>query len=122
MPITQLTPMSEIDRYTEQQLERLKQVLIRNLMYIGETVLNRARSTNSYKDRTGNLRSSIGYVITVDGRIIHSSSFQTVKQGKDGSSKGAAYVKSLARKIPAGDLPYCRGWYELRFLCVRKRA
>mgnify|MGYP007071180154 CR=1 FL=1 len=33
MPITQLTPMSEIDRYTEQQLERLKQVLIRNLMY-----------------------------------------------------------------------------------------
>ena len=41
MPITQLTPMSEIDRYTEQQLERLKQVLIRNLMYIGETVLNR---------------------------------------------------------------------------------
>lgn len=45
MPITQLTPMSEIDRYTEQQLERLKQVLIRNLMYIGETVLNRARST-----------------------------------------------------------------------------
>ena len=94
MPITQLTPMSEIDRYTEQQLERLKQVLIRNLMYIGETVLNRARSTNSYKDRTGNLRSSIGYVITVDGRII--------QQGKDGSSKGAAYVKSLARKFPQG--------------------
>ena len=35
MPIKQLTPMSEIDRYTEEQLERLKQVLIRNLMYIG---------------------------------------------------------------------------------------
>ncbi|WP_373190558.1 MULTISPECIES: hypothetical protein [Bacteroides] len=102
MPIRQLTPMSEIDRYTEQQLERLKQVLIRNLMYIGETVLNRARSTNSYKDRTGNLRSSIGYVITIDGRIIHSSNFQTVKQGKKGSSKGSAYVKSLARKFPQG--------------------
>jgi len=25
-----------------------------------------------------------------------------VKQGKDGSSKGAAYVKSLARKFPQG--------------------
>lgn len=122
MPITQLTPMSEIDRYTEQQLERLKQVLIRNLMYIGETVLNRARSTNSYKDRTGNLRSSIGYVITVDGRIIHSSSFQTVKQGKDGSSKRGSVCEKPRKKIPAGDLPYCRGWYELRFLCVRKRA
>ena len=98
MPITQLTPMSEIDRYTEQQLERLKQVLIRNLMYIGETVLNRARSTNSYKDRTGNLRSSIGYVITVDGRIIHSSSFQTVKQGKDGSSMGMYYSSYVSAK------------------------
>lgn len=102
MPIKQLTPMSEIDRYTEEQLERLKQVLIRNLMYIGETVLNRARSTNSYKDRTGNLRSSIGYVITVDGRIIRISAFQTVKQGKEGSSTGSAYVKRLVRQFPKG--------------------
>ena len=102
MPIKQLTPMSEIDRYTEEQLERLKQVLIRNLMYIGETVLNRARSTNSYKDRTGNLRSSIGYVITVDGRIIRTSAFQTVKQGKEGSSTGSAYVKRLVRQFPKG--------------------
>ena len=99
MPIKQLTPMSEIDRYTEEQLERLKQVLFRNLMYIGETVLNRARSTNSYKDRTGNLRSSIGYV---DGRIIRTSAFQTVKQGKEGSSTGSAYVKRLVRQFPKG--------------------
>lgn len=102
MPIRQLTPMTEIDRYTEEQLERLKQLIIRNLMYVGETVLNRARSTNSYKDQTGNLRSSIGYVITVDGRVVHSSSFQSVKQGKKGSSTGAAYVKSLVRQFPKG--------------------
>ncbi len=102
MPITQLTPMSEIERHTEEQIERLERVLFRNLMYIGETVLNKARSTNSYKDQTGNLRSSIGYVITVDGRIVHSSSFQTVKNGTEGTSKGAAYVKKLAREFPQG--------------------
>lgn len=55
MPIRQLTPMSEIDRYTEQELKRLQTVLIRSLQYCGEQVLNKARSTNSYKDQTGNL-------------------------------------------------------------------
>lgn len=80
MPIRQLTPMSEIDRYTEQELKRLQTVLIRSLQYCGEQVLNKARSTNSYKDQTGNLRSSLGYVVAVDGRVVYQSDFQTVKQ------------------------------------------
>ena len=100
MPIKQLTPMSEIDRYTEEQLERLKQVLIRNLMYIGETVLNRARSTNSYKDRTGNLRSSIGYVIVKGRRIVSMSSFDTVKGGGEGSSTGKKLAEDLGAMFP----------------------
>ena len=81
--------MSEIDRYTEQELKRLQTVLIRSLQYCGEQVLNKARSTNSYKDQTGNLRSSLGYVVAVDGRVVYQSDFQTVKQGRDGSEKGA---------------------------------
>lgn len=75
MPITQLTPMSEIERYTEEQIERLKISILRTFMYIGEACLNKARSTDSYKDQTGNLRSSIGYIITADGRVIKSSDF-----------------------------------------------
>lgn len=102
MPIRQLTPMSEIDRYTEQELKRLQTVLIRSLQYCGEQVLNTARSTNSYKDQTGNLRSSLGYVIAVDGRVVYLSDFQTVKQGRDGSEKGAAFAKKLVRRFPHG--------------------
>lgn len=94
--------MSEIDRYTEERLERLQTALIRTLQYIGETVLNRARSTNSYKDQTGNLRSSIGYVIAVDGRVVYQSDFKTVKSGQDGSEQGAAFAKKLVRRFPKG--------------------
>lgn len=102
MPIRQLTPMSEIDRYTEQELKRLQTVLIKSLQYCGEQVLNTARSTNSYKDQTGNLRSSLGYVIAVDGRVVYKSDFQTVKQGRDGSEQGAKFAKELVRRFPHG--------------------
>lgn len=102
MPIRQITPMSEIDRYTEQKLKGLEQAVIRTLTYCGELCLNVARSTNSYKDQTGNLRSSIGYVVTVDGRIVNQSDFETVKKGGDGSKQGAAFAKQLVRRFPKG--------------------
>lgn len=94
--------MSEIDKYTKLQLEGLRTALIRTLMYIGELVLNKARSTNSYKDQTGNLRSSIGYVIAVDGKVVKQSDFKTVKQGKNGTEQGAAFAKKLVRQFPKG--------------------
>ena len=102
MPIRQITPMSEIDRYTEQKLKGLEQAVIRTLTYCGELCLNVARSTNSYKDQTGNLRSSIGYVVTVDGRIVNQSDFETIKKGGDGSKQGAAFAKQLVRRFPKG--------------------
>lgn len=102
MPIRQITPMSEIDRYTEQRLRGLEQAVIRTLAYCGELCLNVARSTNSYKDQTGNLRSSIGYVVAVDGRIVSQSSFETVKEGGQGSKQGAAFAKQLVRRFPKG--------------------
>jgi hypothetical protein len=102
MPIKQITPMSAIDSYTEEQLNLIRENLIRTMLYIGETVLNTARSTNSYRDQTGNLRSSLGYAISIDGKIIRQSDFKTVKQGGEGSKEGAAFVKKLVRKFPKG--------------------
>lgn len=100
MPITQLTPMSEIKRYTEEQIERLKISILRTFMNIGEACLNKARSTDSYKDQTGNLRSSIGYIITADGRVIKSSDFAIVKSGSKGAKDGLAYAKKVAKEFP----------------------
>lgn len=102
MPIKQLTPMTEIERYTEEQLQRLKTVLLRNLAYIGEMCVNRARQSQGYKDQTGNLRSSVGYVISVDGRIVRASDFTQVKTGKKGSKDGEAFARRVARQYPRG--------------------
>ncbi len=43
------------------------------LKYVGERFINEARHLRTYKDRTGNLRSSIGYIIALDGKIIEKS-------------------------------------------------
>ena len=65
-------------------------------------VLNAARSSKDYKDQTGNLRSSLGYVVAVDGRVADISSFEVVKKGQEGAKTGADYARKLARKYPKG--------------------
>lgn len=102
MPIRRLTPPAEIDRYIAGRTEAIKKALVYNLCAIGEQVLNAARLTNSYKDQTGNLRSSIGYVVAVDGEIVQMSSFDVVKNGGRGSKGGKTYAMKLVRDFPKG--------------------
>lgn len=101
MPIQQLTPMEEIERYTEERLERFRQAVIRTLFIIGERCINKARRDGNYKDQTGNLRSSIGYVISVDGQVISYSDFQSVKSsGRGGSKEGLKFAREIAKEYP----------------------
>lgn len=105
MPIKQLTPKEEIEGFLEEQVSRLRQAILRNLASVGEQCLNVARSTNSYKDQTGNLRSSIGYVIVENGRIIKASDFAPSDKGTDkrkGQKEGKEYAKKLAALFPSG--------------------
>lgn len=102
MPIKRFTPTAEIDRYITGRVEAIKKALVYNLCAVGEQVLNAAHLTNSYKDQTGNLRSSIGYVVAVDGEIVQMSSFDTVKEGREGSRGGKEYAMQLVRDFPHG--------------------
>ena len=102
MPIKNRTPEGAISEFIGQQVERVTSALIYNLCAVGEQVLNQARSTNSYKDQTGNLRSSIGYVVAVDGEVVQSSSFEVVKDGADGSRDGKSYALDLVKQFPEG--------------------
>lgn len=102
MPIKQTTTAEQIDAYIAQSVNAVQNVILYRMSYIGEQVLNAARSTNSYKDQTGNLRSSIGYVIVKDGSVVRASSFEQVKNGSDGTSKGRSYAESLAARYKNG--------------------
>jgi len=102
MPIKQKTPNSQIDAFLEERIKRLEKALLYRLFVIGEQVLNVARSTNSYKDQTGNLRSSIGYVVVQDGNIVRMSDFAVVKEGVEGQADGQEFARSLARRHNKG--------------------
>jgi len=118
MPIKQTTAQSQVDAYIDRRMQMLIEALVYRLSVVGEKVINHARSLPSpsaasfpqgvrphqpnYIDWTANLRSSVGYVIAVDGHIVRESDFRTVKSGKDGSQKGKSYAESLVKNYPKG--------------------
>ena len=93
-----------IPKFTTKQLEaqlvnwaaQNERKFIIALSYIGEEFVNKARSINTYLDDTGNLRSSIGYVIAKNGRVIK----RNYKQVGDGN-KGVTMGLNLADKAAA---------------------
>jgi hypothetical protein len=102
MPIKRLTPDSNIDNYLSNLIARKEQVIIRNMCYVGEKCVNEARTNGGYIDRTGNLRSSIGYVVIADGSVVQMSDFSQVKQGAQGSTEGQSFINQLVWKFPKG--------------------
>lgn len=94
--------MAEVDAYLDEQITRIEEQIVYNLSYVGERCLSAARSTDSYKDRTGNLRSSVGYVVARDGRIVQASDFKTVGQGREGATEGSLFARRLVGQFPQG--------------------
>ena len=102
MPIKQTTPQGRIEAYIKEKLERQLAVIEYNLNYVGEMCVNAARASSGYTDRTHNLRSSTGYVIVRDGKVVRQSKFAPISGGTQGSDNGKAFAAELARKHPKG--------------------
>lgn len=70
---------------------------------IGEEAVKIAREKGSYHDITGNLRSSIGYIILNDGQIVRQGRSETFpgKDGKGDGAKGAAEGQALLNRLKA---------------------
>jgi len=77
-----------------------KNALLLKLRYVGEECIRDARLRGSYTDRTGNLRSSISYVIFADGKVNQRSTPEIVKEGTDGATIGMEYAEQLAQETP----------------------
>lgn len=97
MPIRQTTPERAIADALSAEAERLGRAVVRQLMVAGERVRNEATERGSYKDRTGNLRRSVGYVVLVDGRVA-SEAFD----GGEGGAEGRRLAEEVAREFPRG--------------------
>lgn len=102
MAIIPRTSLSEIKAYMQKQADSLDKVVIRNLERLGMMAVTYARNrtgTESWYDQTGNLRSSIGYVVGRDGEIISEGGFRTILNGETGSSEGKQFANELANRF-----------------------
>ena len=72
------------------------------LFQLGEKCVNEARNFGSYTDRTGNLRSSVGYGVFKDGQPVRYSDFQQVAKGTEGGIEGRALLDRIAGTYPHG--------------------
>lgn len=99
MAIRKTQDIPDLDKKIE---EKYRKACILKLKYVGEQCIRDARLTGSYTDRTGNLRSSIGYVIVDRGQVAFESAFNTVKNGNEGPKEGRAYAHELASQFTSG--------------------
>ena len=80
----------------------ISEEIIRALSYLGESCVRAIRdrsADDSWYDRTGNLRSSIGYAVIEDGRKIIESAFPEVKAtAKEGAAAGKKMIDELAKE------------------------
>lgn len=68
---------------------------------LGEQCVTKIRDRagdKSWYDQTGNLRSSVGYVIAHNKNIIQYSTFNQVNQGSEGVKTGKDLAKELAKR------------------------
>lgn len=75
------------------------------LMYIGERFVKNARSKTGkqggFNDVTGNLRSSIGYMILYNGTVLEEN-FVLAKKGNQGLKEGKSLTSKIAAEFHTG--------------------
>ena len=99
--LTPLWTKQQVHGLFERLQERADEAVKMLLARAGEEFITLARGISTYKDRTGNLRSSTGYAIFKDGRRVGSSVFNANvgEPGKKDGEKGVTAGEQLARAV-----------------------
>ena len=79
----------------EEAQDVAKGQVFRILKEIGEACVNEAVNSGNYTDQTGNLRSSIGFVVSDEGRVVEDGGFWELG-GIEGPSVGREKAYALA--------------------------
>ena len=97
MGITPNFTQADIKKRSDAFLQAVEKAQIEELQRLGEMCVTHARSVpkeQGFEDQTGNLRSSIGYMVFVDGVAVHSF-YEQVAGGSEGIKAG----ETLAKKV-----------------------
>ena len=93
MPMRMTTSLRKISGFTEQEIRKNEKVLLNIFCEAGEECIIEAKNGGTYTDQTGNLRSSIGYVVLRDGKVYQQGQVDQTKDGKEGISEGKKYLE-----------------------------
>lgn len=97
---------NELAAAIQNELRNAHNEIVRQLCVVGETAINYARNTSlkgrDYLDQTGNLRSSVGYIVVADGEIQMIAGFEPVGGAQEGAEVGNQYARELAANHPTG--------------------
>lgn len=99
--IVSKTDMRKLRKGLQAKMKDIADFLILRFSQIGEECVTVARNSGRYNDITGNLRSSIGYVILYDGKPVKYSASKQYSGKKGNGELGAAAAESLLQKIQA---------------------
>lgn len=91
---------SSIKQLAARLISETEKAVMLELQYLGEELTRYIKdrpASESWIDRTGNLRSSIGYAIFRNGKADTLGGFSQVSQGGEGVSEGEEYVKTLSK-------------------------
>ena len=91
MPLIPGFSQANINRRIDNWVVNIEQRIIWTLAQVGESFVNDARNIKTYQDQTGNLRSSIGYIVAKDGVII--------QENVQGKAEGVAQARNIAREV-----------------------
>ena len=86
-------------------IDDITEHLVSQLSYIGEAAVKIARENGTYNDITGNLRSSIGYVVLVDGKQRSVGPKKQYKGKKGAGAQGPPAATALMNKLTS-TFPY----------------
>lgn len=98
----------EVNDYFEKLKAKVETAVIIRLSRLGEELTNYAKAIPAelgYHDRTGNLRSSTGYVIVANGELVKSvfkKVVGSISSDVDGVSIGTSYAESLIKNHSRG--------------------
>ncbi len=92
---------AQITQLLQQRRQRVQDAVLSMLKRTGEQFVTNARENANFKDRTGNLRSSMGYVVLYNGQQI-SNDFKTVSGGKEGKQIAKEVIDAIKKEFPRG--------------------
>ena len=88
---------SDVNSFYSYFTDRAEDKIFQMLSAAGERYIEVARKSGSYKDHTGNLRSSVDYMIFRDGKRV-ADNFEKSQNGTDRQT-GVTKARRLAKKI-----------------------